>query len=91
MIDWINIECPLFKNNVRVNCIFLNLCSTFKSNISNPQYLCFPYRSYIGQLRLSPFDAITNGWISLWMESICLSVRKEAKRGYESLGFMEHR
>ena len=84
MIDWINIECRLFKNNFRMNYIFLNLCSTFKSNISNPQYLCFLYRSCIGQLRLNTFDAITEGWISLWIKSICLSVREEARRGYES-------
>ena len=38
ILDWIRFLCRLWKNSFRMNFIFRKLCSTFKSNISNPQY-----------------------------------------------------
>ena len=69
---------------------FCSLCPTFKSNISNPQYLCYPYLSDVGQLRLKAFAAITEGLIIFLMESSCLSDSDEANSGYERLGLMEY-
>ena len=54
-----------------MNWILRSRYSTFKSNISNSQYLCFPYLSGIGQFLFNPFAAITEGWIIFWIEYNC--------------------
>ena len=40
----------------------------------------FPYRSGVGQIRLNPSVAITEGWMIFWIDSICLSLSEDANK-----------